>query len=121
MHELSIAENLIEIASNAAQAAGVQHVQAVHLRLGALSGVVADALQFSYEVAAAGTLLEGSQLVIQAVPAAIYCAVCAQVVELPTIQAFCCPVCGTFSTDVRQGRELEIISLEVEDEQPTYS
>ena len=121
MHELSIAENLIEIASNAAQAAGVQQVQAVHLRLGALSGVVAEALLFSYEIAAAGTPLEGSQLVIQAVPAAIYCPTCAGVVELPTIQAFICPACGTSSADVRQGHELEIISLEVEDEQPAYS
>lgn len=121
MHELSIAENLIEIAANAAAAANIRRVQAVHLRVGALSGVVADALLFSYEIAAEGTLLEDSQLIIEEVPAAIYCTCCARVVELPTIQSFNCPVCGTASSEVRQGHELEIISLEVEDEQPAYS
>jgi hydrogenase nickel incorporation protein HypA/HybF len=121
MHELSIAYNLIEIAAQAAADAGVTRVEAVHLRLGALSGVVKEALLFSYEIAAEGTLLAGSRLEIEVVPAAIYCPTCGVTSTLDTIQALRCPICGEFSGDVRQGRELEILSLEVADEQPTYS
>ncbi|MBL8155608.1 MAG: hydrogenase maturation nickel metallochaperone HypA, partial [Anaerolineae bacterium] len=65
MHELGIAHDLVEIASSAAAAAHVQQVGVVHVRLGTLSGVVKDALMFSYDIAAAGTVLEGSRLEIE--------------------------------------------------------
>ncbi len=122
MHELSIAQNLVEIVSSAAQQAKVQRVTAVRLQVGALSGVVKDSLFFCYDIATAGTLLEGSQLLIEELPVVIYCPQCQQTATLDTVQAFCCPICGTFSNDIRQGRELEILSLEAEeDEHPTHS
>jgi hydrogenase nickel incorporation protein HypA/HybF len=121
MHELSIAHHLVEIADQAAAEAQVTLVTSVHLRLGALAGVVKDALLFAYDIAAAGTRLQGSRLEIEDVPIVIYCADCAAEYELPDIQAFRCPRCGAFSADVRQGRELEIVSLEAADEQPTHS
>lgn len=113
MHELSVAYHLVEIAADAAQHAGAQRVAAVHLRLGALAGVERESLLFSYEIAAAGTRLEGSRLEIEDVPAAIYCPTCDTVSRLDTIQLFRCPICSQLSGDVRQGRELEIVSLEL--------
>lgn len=71
MHELSLAYNLVEIAAEAAQKARVKRVTAVTLRLGALSGVEKEALLFGYEIAAQGTPLEGSQLVIEEVPVVV--------------------------------------------------
>ncbi|KAB2867089.1 MAG: hydrogenase maturation nickel metallochaperone HypA [Anaerolineae bacterium] len=120
MHELSIAQNLVEIANTAAQQANVQRVTAVRLQLGVLSGVVKDSLLFCYDIANAGTLLEGSKLLIEELPVIIYCPQCQQTVALETVQAFRCPVCGTFSSDIRQGRELEILSLEAEEEENEY-
>lgn len=114
VHELSIAYDLIESADAAARQAGAAKVNAVHLRLGRLSGVVSDALQFGYDIAAKGTLLEGSRLVIEELPAVIYCESCGSEFELPGIQNFCCPQCGTPSRQIRQGKELEIHSMEVE-------
>ncbi len=73
MHELSIALSIIEGASQEALNRGGAQVHAVHLKLGALSGVVRDALLFSYDIACAGTLLEGSKLVIEDVPVVVYC------------------------------------------------
>jgi hydrogenase nickel incorporation protein HypA/HybF len=116
MHELGIAHNLVEIACHAAAAAEVKRVAAVHVRLGTLSGVVKDALMFSYDIAAAGTILEGSHLEIEELPVTIYCSTCNKTVVLPGIQDFCCPHCGTPTTDIRQGRELEVVSLEAFDE-----
>lgn len=116
MHELGIAHNLVEIACSAAATAQVEHVEVVHVRLGTLSGVVKDALIFSYDIAAAGTILEGSRLEIEEVPVAIYCPTCQKTAQLPGIQDFCCPHCGMPTADIRQGRELEVVSLEAFDE-----
>lgn len=114
MHELSIAYNLVEVASQSATEAGAARVTAVHLRLGALSGVVRGALEFSYEIATAGTILEGSSLQVKELPVWVYCQVCESVMELESVQLFCCPACDTPSRDIRQGRELEIHSIEIE-------
>ena len=114
MHELSIAYSLVELASQTAAEAGALRVRAVYLRLGALSGVERGALDFSYEVATGGTLLEGSVLVVQELPVRVYCSACAQEVELASIQCFRCPQCETPTGDIRQGRELEIESIEID-------
>jgi len=114
MHELSIALSMIEMASAEAERRGGARVQALHLKLGTLSGVVKDALLFSYEVACNGTPLEGSQLLIEDVPVVIYCSQCEAEQQLDSIQRFCCPVCGTLSSDVVKGRELEFVAMEIE-------
>src|SRR5258707_1168069 len=72
MHELSIALSMIEMATEEAERRGGVRVNALHIKLGPLSGVVKDALLFSYEVATGGTMLEGSRLVIEDVPIVIY-------------------------------------------------
>lgn len=67
MHELSIALSMIELASEEVDRRGGGRVTALHLKVGSLSGVVKEALTFSYEIACQGTPLEGSQLVIEEV------------------------------------------------------
>lgn len=114
MHELSIAHSLVELAGLSAADAGATRVRIVHLRLGALSGVVQGALEFSYGIATEGTLLEGSVLRVKELPVKVYCAPCQQEVELASIQRFRCPLCDTASGDIRQGRELEIESIEID-------
>lgn len=118
MHELSIAYSLVETAQEAAQAANVQGVKTVNLRLGVLAGVVEEALQFGWEIATAETLLAGAQLVIERVPLVVYCPHCAQNVELPSTHYFRCPVCDTPTPQVVQGKELELVSMEVFDADP---
>ena len=116
MHELSIAIGIVEAAAEEAQRRGVK-VSAVHLRLGALSGVVKDALLFSYEVACQDTALAGSRLIVEDIPVTIYCAKCREQRVLQALQSFSCPVCGTPSMDIRRGKELEVFALEVPDEE----
>lgn len=67
MHELSIAMSIIDGASEEAKRHPGASVKAVHLRLGRLSGVYRDALLFSYRIAAEGTPVEGSELLIEEV------------------------------------------------------
>src|SRR5208282_1532272 len=67
MHELSIAMSIVELAEEEAVRRGVQ-VEAVHLKLGALSGVVKEALLSCYDMVCEGTALQGSRLVVEDVP-----------------------------------------------------
>lgn len=117
MHELSIAMNLVELAAASAQQAGAERVVAVHLRLGTMAGVVREALEFCFPLAAEGTLLAGAQLVIEPVPLIIACTTCGRDVQ-PDPGSFCCPFCGTPSATIRQGRELQLVSLEIPDPEP---
>ena len=114
MHELSIALSLVDAAEQSAVAAGAQGVRRVNIRVGALSGVVAEALLFAYDVAAEGTLLEGSELVIEEVPVTVYCAGCDAETAVPAPMHLRCPRCDAPTGDIRAGRELEITTLEVE-------
>jgi len=114
MHELSIAMGIIEIATEEAARLGAERVTALHLKLGPLSGVVKEALEFSYELACEGTCVAGSQLIIQDVPVVIHCANCDEDRVVESIQNLRCDVCGELSADVRQGRELAVVALEVE-------
>jgi len=114
MHELSLAQGIVEQACEAARLAGAARVVSVRLRVGRLAGVEAGALRFSLDVATAGTPLEGARLDIEDVPLVVWCAHCLKEVELPTIQRFRCPTCDTACGEIRQGRELEIAALEVE-------
>jgi hydrogenase nickel incorporation protein HypA/HybF len=115
MHELSIAMSIVDMAQEEAERRDVT-VDAVHLELGPLAGVVADALLFSYKMACSGTRLEGSRLVIKQVPIEVYCPACNTQRVLSSMQWFCCPECGTPTADVIHGRELAITALEIRDE-----
>ena len=68
MHELSIAISLVDLACEEKQRRNLPEIHAVRLRLGARSGVVKDALTFSFDVAAAGTCIDGATLKIEDTP-----------------------------------------------------
>ena len=87
VHELSIAVNLVEIATEQIERLALGPVEAVHLRLGRLSGVVPDALLFSFDVATQGSALEGARLVIQTMPIVVRCPRCDAERELPGDEA----------------------------------
>ncbi len=124
VHELSIAQNLVNIATEAIEAeypAGnlpTVRVREVHLRLGQLAGVVEESLQFCYDVVTRETLLEDSRLVIEKLPIVVYCPSCQAEFELPNIQQFRCPYCQTPTGDVRQGKEMELAAIHFDDDRP---
>jgi hydrogenase nickel incorporation protein HypA/HybF len=115
MHELSIAVSLIEIACEEAESLGAGRVSAVHLRIGRLSGVACDALRFSFEVAAAGTMVADARLVIDEVPVAVYCNACDREEQIAEPWLLQCPTCGTPTPEVLRGREMELRAIEIDD------
>jgi hydrogenase nickel incorporation protein HypA/HybF len=119
MHELSIALSIVETAEEEAARHGDVHVEAIHLKLGPLSGVAKEALLFSFDLACEGTSLQGSKLVIEETPVIVYCHRCDDRRPVNSIQWFRCPECGTPVDDVVQGRELEITALQINDLETT--
>jgi hydrogenase nickel incorporation protein HypA/HybF len=113
MHELSIAMNIVDLVIDEAESRGASGVDVVHLKLGPLSGVVKEALLFSYEVACQQTPLEGSKLFIEEVPIVVNCPTCRQSRHAQSIQSLCCSACGTPTSEVLQGRELLVTALEL--------
>jgi hydrogenase nickel incorporation protein HypA/HybF len=116
MHELSIVASIVDTVTESVAAYPGARVQEVHLRVGALASVVVESLEFCWGIATEGTSLEGSKLVVKTLPVVMHCATCGDV-ELEGVQSFRCPTCGEPCSDQRQGRELEIESIEIEDGQ----
>ncbi len=113
MHELSIAMSIVDTAQEEAERHGWTHIHAVHLKLGLLTGVVKEALLSSYEMACEATPLQGSRLVIEEIPVEVFCPKCEARRAVQSIQWFCCPECGTATSDVVQGKELQVVGLEI--------
>jgi hydrogenase nickel incorporation protein HypA/HybF len=112
MHELSLAMNLVDaVEEEAARHTGT--VEAIHLRLGQLSGVVKEALCSGFEMAREGTALAATKLIIEEVPIVVWCTACQAEQPVVSPQWFCCAKCGTPAPDVRHGKELEIVALEM--------
>jgi hydrogenase nickel incorporation protein HypA/HybF len=115
MHELSIAMSIVEMAQEEATRRGDVQVSAVHLKLGAMSGVVKEALLSCYEMACFETSLQGSQLIVEDVPVMVFCPRCLARRSISTVQLFCCSECGTPAAEIVQGKELEVVALEIQE------
>src|SRR5213075_1457625 len=100
MHELSIMESALTMVLDRARESGARRVHSVRLRIGALSGVVPEALAFVFEALTPGTLAEGAQLLIDPVPARFWCGDCRK--EFQSNDLFAeCPECHVPSGDLR--------------------
>ena len=115
MHELSVALAIVDLASEEAAKLGAVQVTAVRINLGALAGVVKDALLFSFETAIAGTRLEGARLHIDDVPVTVWCSLCEAERELANGTVRRCPVCDSVSSRLVRGTEMQLTALEIRD------
>lgn len=115
MHELSIVSSIVDSVTETLAAYPGATVKEVRLRVGALASVIEDSLQFCYGIAIEGTPLHGSTLVVKVLSVRMHCAKCAQEVEIASLQSFRCPRCDDPLADMRQGRELEIESIEIDE------
>jgi hydrogenase nickel incorporation protein HypA/HybF len=113
MHELSIAMSIVDLVQEEANSRGGFQVEAVHLKLGQLSGVVKEALLFSFELACEQTPLQGSKLVIEEVPVLINCPTCQAQRTVRSLQCLCCVECGMPAYEVVAGREIFVTAMEI--------
>jgi hydrogenase nickel incorporation protein HypA/HybF len=116
MHEMGIALQIIEIAE-ASLPADMQtgRIRQVNLEIGKLAAVVPESLRFCFEIAAKDTLLDGALLHIEEIPVVARCKDC-QSEWIIQGAAFSCEKCKSTSIEVLSGRELDIKSIEVAEE-----
>jgi hydrogenase nickel incorporation protein HypA/HybF len=116
MHEMGIALEVIDIvqASIPADTANAR-VKRVNLKVGKLSAVVASSLRFCFDVSVKGTALENAELNIQEVPVTARCEDCRHQWDIDQ-PVFRCPDCNSSRIEMLSGRELDIESIEIEDE-----
>jgi hydrogenase nickel incorporation protein HypA/HybF len=114
MHELSIALSILEGVEEEVAQRGYGQVRSIHVRIGALSGVVPEALCSSFELAREGTPFSASRLTIEESPVIVRCRACGSEGALGSVQMMACPVCEQPVSEVVAGRELEVVALELE-------
>jgi hydrogenase nickel incorporation protein HypA/HybF len=112
VHELSLAS--AAVATVERHAAG-RRVVVVTMRVGRLRQVVPDSLVFYFGLVARETVCEGARLEFHVVPARLACAACEHVWELDE-PSFRCPRCDSAEVEVLGGNELEVESIEIEEE-----
>jgi hydrogenase nickel incorporation protein HypA/HybF len=115
MHELSLTTSIVETVTETLAAYPGARVKEVRLRVGALASVIPESLEFCWGIVCEGTPLEGSRLAVSVLPVVVHCALCGQDAELEGVQSFRCPRCGELCGEIRQGRELEIDSIEIDE------
>jgi hydrogenase nickel incorporation protein HypA/HybF len=117
VHELSICEGIIEVATTALAplVRPLPPVSCVTVRIGRLTAAVPDSLRHYFDLLTLGTVLEGATLVIEDIPIRARCADCGASFEIEVL-SFSCPRCESGFVELLSGRELEVVSLDTAEE-----
>ena len=115
MHELSIAQNILDIVRENVPQGDEVLVRAVRVKIGAMAGVVPDSLAFCFSAITHGTPLERAALEIINVSLTVRCRTCGAESAIEQTLFFC-PSCGGYELDVLAGRDMHVSEIELDDE-----
>lgn len=118
MHELSIAQNILDIVRENISGSDAGRLKTIKLRIGELAGVVPDSLGFCFEAMTKGTDMERARLEIERTGIVAHCEKCGNNFSVEGL-AFKCPLCESAGIKVISGNELQVVEIEVEDGQQT--
>ncbi len=113
MHEMSLAESMLQIIEDAAQKEGFSLVKTVRLEIGQLACVERESLCFCFEQVKKDSVAEQAKLEIIEVSGQGWCSLCGRHVPLPALFEPC-PACGNYRLTVTDGNQFRIKELEVE-------
>ncbi|MBN1231514.1 MAG: hydrogenase maturation nickel metallochaperone HypA [Anaerolineales bacterium] len=113
MHELSVTQNILEIALRHAEEADADKITSLTLTIGRLASIVDDSVQFYWDIISAGTIAEGSSLVFDRIDPEIQCSVC-QHIYYPGETMMACPECGSVQVKVIKGEEFFLSSIDID-------
>lgn len=112
MHELSIAQSIVEIADEEARKAGALTISKIELDIGLLAGIEFDAFDFAWPEAVRDTVLENAERVINKIPGKARCGNCGHIFDMKDYFELC-PACGAYNHQIISGKELKIKSIEI--------
>jgi hydrogenase nickel incorporation protein HypA/HybF len=114
MHEMSIAQNILEIVRDHVREENVPDVRSVKIRIGELAGVVHDSLTFCFSTLVLETPLQKATLDIVTIPVTAHCNACGKESRLE-YGVFICSICNSFDIQIMTGSELNVVEIELED------
>jgi len=113
MHEMSIVTGVLKIVEDQARAGGATVINSIELEIGELAGIELDSIRFCFEVAREKTIARSAELIIHNIPGRGHCPKCEKDVPVG-FQMGVCPECEQAVVDVFQGRELRVLSINVD-------
>lgn len=113
MHEMSLAEGIVQLVEDTARNDGCSKVKAVWLEIGQLAAVEKEALRFCFDAVTRDTVADGARLEIIETPGQGWCMKCEGSVPVTALYDPC-PVCGSYQIQVTGGNEMRVKELEVE-------
>lgn len=113
MHEMALAEGILDIALDYARKNKAKKIREVGLRIGEMSGVETESLEFSFRMLVKGTIAEDAQLHIEHIPLVGQCAKCGKTFHIEHYD-FWCPECKGGVLKTVSGREMQVSYLEVD-------
>ena len=114
MHELSIAQSIVETVEAKATECNATRVKGVRLKIGEANSIMTDSLTFCFEMLTSlEPALAGAQLLIDTVPHRAHCRHCNKEFAIVNFVAQC-PTCQEWSNEVISGNELQIVEMEIE-------
>ncbi len=113
MHEMSIVSGILRIVEDQAREAEATIINSIELEIGQLAGIELDSLQFCFDVAKKKTMAAGAELTIHSIPGKGYCSKCEKDVSVD-FQMAVCPQCEQAVMEIFQGRELRVLSINVD-------
>lgn len=116
MHEIGIMQQTLDIAIAHAKEKNIDKITSIQMNIGKLSGVFPQALEFAFGIVTKDTIAENATLKINIIPVTCYCNYCQEKFN-PQEWVFECPQCHQFSNNILQGKEIELILVEINTKQ----
>jgi len=113
MHEMSLAEGVLQIVEEAARREGLRRVRAVWLELGRLSSVEPEAMRFCFDAVTRHSVADGARLEIVETPGAAWCTKCSAPTSIAEL-GDACPCCGSYQLQITDGTGMRVKELEGE-------
>jgi hydrogenase nickel incorporation protein HypA/HybF len=113
MHEMSLAEGVLQIIEDSARDQHFSRVKTVWLEIGQLAGVEVEAMRFCFDAVVDGSIAQDAKLEIIETPGQAWCLQCAEVVNVQALFD-ACPKCGSHQVQVTGGNEMRVKELDVE-------
>jgi hydrogenase nickel incorporation protein HypA/HybF len=113
MHEMSLAEGVLQIIEDSAKTQNFSRVKTVWLEIGQLAGVEAEAMKFCFDAVTRDSIAQDAKLEIVEKPGQAWCLHCAETVQVQALYD-ACPKCGSHQVQVTGGNEMRVKELDVE-------
>lgn len=113
MHELSVTQQILDIALAQAEAAAGTRITRINLVIGDMSSIIDDCVQFYFDFLSQDSIAGGATLSFKRIPLQVRCRHC-QLSFTPDGASWSCPQCRQWDVEIVAGNEFYLESIEVE-------